>query len=301
MKKIYSFVSLFLTIVVFSQDYTFTVLANKGENMVKKGTQWSAIKAGEKIYQNNTIKVVDNGYLGMMHRTGKTVEVKSKGEYTISQLEGNLKTKNTSYTEKYAKYVFNEVEDAPSKKYEYNVVAAVERPSVSEPLFLTKDTITIIKNIPLYIAVDSLAENHKYELHIVNLLDEVIYKNKFNRVITSIDLKDVPTEPNMRYFIKVYDLETKKYLTDIKVKQLDIIADSKSTKIIKEFENLNRHIDHKNPIDVLLLAGFFLDNNLDSYASGFMLRASTMSDEELLKKIYYNYLEKIDVVKKSNE
>ena len=73
---------LFVGHVAFGQGYTFKVLANKGENKVKSGADWKALKTGASLVDTDELEVSDNAYLGLVHSSGKTLELKSAGNMT---------------------------------------------------------------------------------------------------------------------------------------------------------------------------------------------------------------------------
>ena len=55
---------LFLNVLVYGQDYTFKVLANKGSNEMKSGNTWQAVKTGASLKTGDEIKITENSYLG---------------------------------------------------------------------------------------------------------------------------------------------------------------------------------------------------------------------------------------------
>ena len=61
--------------LAFGQDYTFKVLANKGSNEIKTGDTWQAVKTGASLKTGDEIKITENSYLGLVHATGKPMEL----------------------------------------------------------------------------------------------------------------------------------------------------------------------------------------------------------------------------------
>lgn len=286
---------------IVAQDHIFTVLANKGQNEVLRGSTWYELKVGEKIFKGNSLRVSSEGYLGMLHKTGKTVEIKNQGEYTLAQLESSLESKSTTYSEKYSKYVFNQVKDLPAEKYEYNVVAAVDR-AENEPVFVSRDTVKALKDIPLTITWDVI-EDFESELHIINLTDGVLYKAEAESKTATIDLtNNSEIQENQLYFTKVFNKETNLYATDSKVKYFIMLPSAKHKNVLNEFKSLKKEVNNKKATDNLILAGFFLDKKMDSYVSSYMHMASQLNPEvDSYKKIYENYLEKTGVLKRKTK
>src|SRR5689334_14157863 len=71
----------------FAQDYAFKVLANKGANEIKSGGAWVPLKTGASLKKDDEVKLADNAYLGLVHLSGKPMELKMAGNYKVSDLE----------------------------------------------------------------------------------------------------------------------------------------------------------------------------------------------------------------------
>ena len=80
--------------LVFAQktpDYTFKVLVNKGKNEVKSGGgPWQPLKTGATLKAGDEVKVTENAYLGLVHKDGKPVEVRSPGNYKVDVLASKV-------------------------------------------------------------------------------------------------------------------------------------------------------------------------------------------------------------------
>ena len=69
------FLALFISCAV-AQEYAFKVLANKGANEVKSGSEWAPIKTGASLKNDDELKLSPNSYMGLVHATGKPLELK---------------------------------------------------------------------------------------------------------------------------------------------------------------------------------------------------------------------------------
>ncbi len=94
------------TLSVCAQEYVFKVLANKGANEVKTSEGWTPIKTGASLKQNDELKIVDNAYMGLVHSTGKPIELKQAGNYSIAQLASKITT-GTSVMNKYTDFILS--------------------------------------------------------------------------------------------------------------------------------------------------------------------------------------------------
>jgi len=103
-----------VTSVVSAQDYAFKVLAVKGANEVKSGDVWQPLKTGATLLSLDEVKLGANGYIGLVHKTGKPVEVKETGVHKVSALEGRVQTGN-SVMQKYATFIMSSNEGEGSQ------------------------------------------------------------------------------------------------------------------------------------------------------------------------------------------
>ncbi|MFY7918889.1 MAG: hypothetical protein ACOVOF_06185 [Chryseotalea sp.] len=74
----------------YSQNYTFRVLATKGANEVKTGGVWQPVKTGATLQDTDELKVSENAYLGLVHKSGKPIEIKKAGPYQIYELDNSV-------------------------------------------------------------------------------------------------------------------------------------------------------------------------------------------------------------------
>ena len=93
-----------------AQDYVFRVLAKKGENsMSTDGKTWTPIKTGTSLKAGQQIKVGEGAYLGLVHSTGKTFEIKTAGIRKVNELASKVNVADASVASKYADFVMNKM------------------------------------------------------------------------------------------------------------------------------------------------------------------------------------------------
>lgn len=103
-----------------AQDYTFRVMASKGMNKANG----ERIMIGSKV-TNGSIEVSEGGYLGLAHKSGKTVELQKAGTYPVSKLAAAVSKKgNTSAASRYMNFVVEELTqkkdaDAMARRYRH--------------------------------------------------------------------------------------------------------------------------------------------------------------------------------------
>lgn len=99
-----------MTSLVSAQDYAFKVLAVKGSNEVKAGEAWQPLKTGATLRSDDELKLAANGYIGLVHETGKPLEVKQAGVHQVSTLEKKVGASST-VLQKYTDFILSSNDD----------------------------------------------------------------------------------------------------------------------------------------------------------------------------------------------
>ncbi len=89
-----------------AQEYAFKVLVNKGKNELKTGNSWQQVKVGSSLKSTDELKVAENSYLGLVHSSGKPLEVKQSGSYKVTELAARIKG-GTSVLNKYTDFILS--------------------------------------------------------------------------------------------------------------------------------------------------------------------------------------------------
>lgn len=113
--------------LVFSQDYAFKVLANKGNNEVKNGSTWQPLKTGASLKVGDELKVSENAYLALVHLgSGRPLELKEPKVYDVASLSKKMETGGTtSVVSKYADFILTN--SAEGEKNKLSATGAVRR------------------------------------------------------------------------------------------------------------------------------------------------------------------------------
>ncbi len=289
MKKKVSILSIliFCVSVVYAQDYTFKVLASKGVAQVDNGSGWELLKSGSKLTKKNKIKVSQGSYVGLMHTSGKTLELKSPGTYEVENLSGKLNNSQSSFTSKYASFVLNQP-SAEEVAQNPNVTGSVSRGS--EIVVRAPKHIDMYKEIPAMITWDDKLEGETYVVTITSL---------FNKNILEVETKDKFYELDLSGL----DLEDEAYLFKVQLKSdggtygeraLKVIDNTKKDDkgaLVKEFSELKKEIDPTSPLDQLTLASYFEEKGLTIYALSSLSKATELAPEvedfEILRNHYF--------------
>src|ERR1044071_7035943 len=118
--------------VVFGQgDYAFKVLANKGTNEIKSGNTWVAVKTGAALHKDDELKLAENSYIGLVSVTGKPLELKSAGSYSVVELLNKVSQKDPSVLNKYTDFILSS-NSAEAKKNRLSATGGSHRGPVKE-------------------------------------------------------------------------------------------------------------------------------------------------------------------------
>lgn len=252
-----------------AQAYVFKVLANKGDNSVKiEGAEWTKLKTGQSLNSGDELKLSDEAYLGLMHNSGKTLEVKTPGSHTVSGLAANLKSKNTSVASKYADFVMNKMsEDDGSGDYRKSLGAtgAVDRALASGASIkimalssseIINEEVILRWNEPKQ---EGEVEDLTYELTFSNLFDETIATETVDKTSYLLDRSKEPFAGQNFIKVKVQvkgeDLKSDDYAITIK-------PEEETAEIKATLEELKTEIDGESAMDKLVMAAFYEDNDL---------------------------------------
>lgn len=252
-----------------AQTYVFKVLANKGENSVKVGgADWTPLKTGQSLNSGDELKLSEEAYLGLMHNSGRTLEVKTPGAHTVAGLASNLQNKNTSVASKYADFVMNKMsDDEGSGDYRKSMGAtgAVDRALASGAKIkimahsssdIINDEVILRWNEPKQ---EGEIEELSYELTFSNLFDETIKIETVAKTSYLLDRSEAPFAGQsfikVKVSVKGKDLKSDDYA--ITIKPEDETADIKAT-----LQELKSEVGDETAMDKLVMAAFYEDNDL---------------------------------------
>lgn len=258
-----------LAVPLKAQDYVFKVLANKGGNTVKiaeNPKDWEPIRTGTTLNSNDELRLSENSYIGLVHASGKTVELKNQGNYYVRDLAAKLGNSRSSVASKYANFVINkmtsdEEEDINKNHREYlTVTGAVERSVLNAPISLRMPSSVEVLNEEALIRWDAVKDAKEYVFTVKNMYDDVILTEETRDPFVRLDLSKAPvsTEELIIVSVKVKGND-QMYSGNYGIKRLTgVDADP----ILKELEQLSLSLKEESSLNKLILATFYEENNL---------------------------------------
>jgi len=196
-KKALIFALILIAIVIRAnaQDYAFKVLATNGTVNLKAGNK--RIWSGSTLAGTDEVVVGSNSYVGLMHKGGKTLEIKQAGSYKISDLSSKVSGNNSGTSAKYVSYVAGEMAKADRQDINKNhrkymaITGSVERanPNTAFAYFAypkdkldnpTIDVINPLVMVRLYGTPlqDGIAKNKTFLVRITDFYNKEVFKQE---------------------------------------------------------------------------------------------------------------------------
>ena len=287
--------------VSLAQGFTFKVLANKGQNKVKKADgALETLKTGSLLFDGDELLTSDNCYVGLMHKTGKTTEIRVAGSNKVSDLASKINTKKTSAASRYAQFIaakMNE-KDGNSLRSRTNTTGAVSRAvaggSIEVILPSSVDVLGDAAKVRWRVP-EGTEEGTKYLVTIKNIFDEEIYKEETDKLHVDLNFSEMENESGL-YILSVKQSDNEEIASgDYGIKKLSA-ADKPD--VVENLSSLESELPTDSPLGKITLAAFYEENNLLLDALTQYEEAIRISPEvEDFRTLYEDFLIKNGIVK----
>lgn len=267
----------FLALNFANAQYTFRVLANKGQNkVIKAGTSSPvSLKTGATLNGGDQLIASQGAYIGLMHRTGKTLEVRTPGTKKVSDLEKRVNTRSTSVTSRYAKFLANKMEEKNRPSYRGNLAratGAAERaltgkevidvllPTGTEKRDFIGNTIAVSWDSP-----EGMEEN-VFIVTIKNHFDEDVWKQEVNGNMVEIDVTTInldidPEYDDEAYLITVAAKEKPEVNSGMPLTIVKLKAAQTAT-IQAELSEMTAELEEDSPLNYVIYSSFYEEKGL---------------------------------------
>lgn len=235
----------------FSQDYAFKVLVNKGQNVIKVGNEWLPIKVGSSLKSADELKVSQNGYLGLVHASGRPLEVKEPGSHKVVELAAKIK-EGSSVLNKYTDFILS---TNVEKKNNLTATGAVYRGDNEIKLFLPKSQNSIVFNDEVLIAWSSLPQTTSYVVTFNSMFGDELERLEVQDTIVAINLNGKKFSNEDNILVEVSSkVDSQKDSEPMVLKKLSV-ADKKRIK--SELADISEQTKEETALNQLLLASFY--------------------------------------------
>jgi hypothetical protein len=271
------------------QDYTFKVLVNKGKNEVKVGANWLPIKTGAVLNSADELKLVDNSYVGLVHASGKPLELKQAGNYKVIELSAKVSGAGASVLNKYTDFILS---SNTEKKNRLAATGAVHRGGATTHIFLPRAEGAVIFGDKLILdwEKEESATPVKYVVVLKSMFGDDLYKETTSENTVSINLADAKFTNEDNIIIEIYP-EGKEDKAPDPPYMVKKVSKADKDRIKLQLDEFAGTTDQESALNKLLLAGFYEENKLLIDATAAYVEAIRLApDVEEFKEDYNNFL-----------
>ncbi|MEQ6166848.1 hypothetical protein AAOE16_06620 [Ekhidna sp. MALMAid0563] len=251
------------------QGYTFRVLANKGQNKVKKegATAAVSLKTGATLSDGDELIASQGAYIGLMHKSGKTLEVRTPGTKKVSDLAKMVNTKSASVSSRYATFLANKMneKEKPNYRARLNATGAVSRALAGDEqiqvLIPSQEAKVLGSKAILNWDTPEGMEENTFVVTVKNIFDEEIMKEEVTGNTIELDFaqEKMKNEEGL-YIIKVAAKENMDVTSsDIGIKKL---AGAEADEYQEGLSILKSEVDEDSPLNKVIYASFYEENGL---------------------------------------
>ena len=238
------------------QEYAFKVLINKGQNEIREGNDWRPLKAGASLKAVDELKVSENGYLGLVHSSGKPLEVKDPGHHKVMDLASRIKG-STSVLKKYTDFILS---SNTNNTNSLTATGAAHRGPGEIKVFLPKAEHAIVFNDEISIAWAKDPGTKIYVVRFSSMFGDELNSFEVQDTTLSIDLSTQKFKNEDNIVLNIASRDDSQLASEnFILKKLSAGDKKRLTASLAEMSALTRE---KNALNMLYLAGFFEENAL---------------------------------------
>jgi hypothetical protein len=258
-RKLTVFLALFLVGTVgVGQDYAFKVMANKGSNEVKSGDTWQPLKTGASLKASDEVKLADNAYIGLIHATGKPLEVRQSGSYKVSDLAAKI-SGGASVLNKYTDFILSS--NAEGKKNRLSATGAVHRATETAAIKVVmpeNQKYCDIYNTTAVVSWDNNKAKGPYVLVLKNLMEDQLAKFETSETTLTLDLSQFASEAGI--LVEISDKSNAKLVS--KQHMIRRMSSADRERVKNSLAGISSEVSDQTAINKFILAGFYEENNL---------------------------------------
>ena len=286
-----------------AQDAVFKVMASQGEVVISKPNAADAhsnASSGTRLYKNETLQVQGKSYVGLMHISGQTMQIKAPGTYQVKDLDSKLSAAAAkSVSQRYANYVFDEItKDGDKDHQQFMAVtgsvmrssknAAAVKPLIppTAVLFEGKNTIHWLK---------APGTGNTYVFSVSDLYDETVFTKETTDTLLALDFSKLPKLKNEKMCVVRVSVKGKKQTVSDQC-ALKFLPASDAALVSKDLSTMKIGSDNSG-ISKVAQAFFYEQNGLYLDALNSYQEALEMEPEvQDYRDMYRNFLVKVGLL-----
>ena len=264
-----------------AQDYAFKVLVNKGKNELKTGETWQQVKVGSSLQSHDELRVAENSYIGLVHKTGKPLELKQSGKYKVMDLAAKIG--GPSVLNKYTDFILS---TNTGPKTNLTATGAVNRGDAFIQVHLPKSDVVYGNNVTINWDEEKEKSIKPYVVVFNSMFGDELYKVETNEhhVIVNLDDKNFVNEDNI--IVTVYSkTDQSKTSEDYTLKRLSK-ADKERIKAL--LDEIPKDLWEPTALNKFYIGGIFEQNGLLIDATAHFLEATRLAPDVMDYKDDYD-------------
>lgn len=255
-------VLLFVAVASYGQSFSFRVLANKGENKLVRNGATEPLKTGATLFSTDEIVASAGAYIGLMHKSGKTVEVKTAGKYKVGELEKSVNTTVSTSASRYADYVvakINTQDGGGSYKSNMAVTGAVERAASGSAIQVLLPNSIDIFNPQAIVRWKEIEGAEGYTVTLKNIFEDVVYTAETDKSMVELNFNREGLS-NERLLILSVQVKN----SDIKSGEYGIkrVSPDQAKNISENVQIIQADLAQESALGKIIEASYYEDNNL---------------------------------------
>lgn len=295
MKKIAT-LSVLLVLFSFSlyaQDELFKVLVSKGKNTVD---HTKPLFAGSKIHKGQTVTIVQGGYIGLIYKNGRSMELKTPGDYQVDNLEKNALASSGSFSKKYAELVMNEMTKAPedltaNRKKNMGVTGSVTRGDKDYIVVISPESSDLLSNEVKVKWLKDSATTSGYFIKVKDMFDEHLKTYEVKDTFVVIKVAELGLKQSKTFIFSVESKDRKETPKEQTGKLVKVLEGKKADDLHKEIKVVKTEAGEESALSNIILAAFCEQNKLYLEAVNYYEKAILLEPSvEEYKYAYENFL-----------
>lgn len=246
--------------IAFSQEYAFRVLATKGSIEFKSADSWQSLKTGANLKTSDEVRLAENAYIGLVHSTGKPMELKQAGSYKVSDLAAQVNG-GTSVLVKYTDFILSS-NSAEAKKNRLSATGAVHRAVEKSAidLMLPPNQYSGVYNSTATFRWDSEKASGPYVVTFRNMFDDVLDKVETPEKMFEVDLGNKKFAEENAILVEISAKSDPKLMSEQHL--IKRLTPTQQESVKKSLDEIIKTVSEPTALNNLILAGFYEENNL---------------------------------------
>lgn len=271
-----------IAVHVRAQDYAFKVLANKGKNELKTGETWQQLKVGATLKKEDELRISENAYLGLVHVTGKAIEVRKAGKYKVMDLAGEVK-ESTTVLKKYTDFMLS---SNTGPKNTLTATGAVDRGASGIKVYLPKPDLAVVYGDKVVISWEEDKTLAPYKVSFKSMFGDDLASQETpeSSIVVDLSNKNLINEDNI--IVTVESKTNKNKISDEYT--LKRLSRADKERIKAELAKIESTATDPTAISKISIAAFFEQNNLLIDAIPYYQEAIRLAPDVPDYKEFYN-------------